>query len=58
VTIRLLTDVSSTDEALLRTCTKVLGCRRLGIRYERRDDILFGLLHLACSLICARFLTR
>jgi hypothetical protein len=33
-----------------------LGFRRLGTRYERRAEILLGLLHLACSLICARYL--
>jgi hypothetical protein len=30
--------------------------RRLGVRYERRADLLQGLLHLACALICLRFL--
>jgi transposase len=34
----------------------LLGFRRLGVRYERSSDILRGLLHLACSLICLRFL--
>ena len=34
----------------------LLGFRRLGVRYERRAEILEGLLHLACSLICIRFL--
>ena len=29
---------------------------RLGVRYERRADLLQGLLHLACALICLRFL--
>jgi hypothetical protein len=33
-----------------------LGCRRLQVRYERRADLLAGLLHLACALICLRFL--
>jgi hypothetical protein len=28
----------------------------LGVRYERRADLLQGLLHLACALICLRFL--
>ncbi len=35
-----------------RTLAWLLGCRRLGIRYERRTDLLQGLLHLACALIC------
>jgi transposase len=39
-----------------RTFSWVLGCRRLGVRYERRADLLQGLLHLACALICLRFL--
>jgi transposase len=39
-----------------RTFAWLLGCRRLGVRYERRADLLHGLLHLACSLICIRFL--
>ena len=34
----------------------VIGFRRLGVRYERRAEILEGFLHLACSLICLRFL--
>ncbi len=39
-----------------RTFAWLLGCRRLGVRYERRADLLRGLLHLACVLICLRFL--
>jgi transposase len=39
-----------------RTLAWLVGCRRLGVRYERRADILRGLLHLACTLICLRFL--
>ena len=41
-----------------RTFSWLLGCRRLGIRYERRADLLQGLLHLACALICLNFLAR
>ncbi len=40
-----------------RTFAWLLGCRRLGARYERRADLLQGLLHLACALVCVRFLT-
>ena len=40
-----------------RSLAWLLGCRRLGVRYERRADLLQGLLHLACSLICIRFLS-
>jgi transposase len=39
-----------------RTLSWLLGCRRLGVRYERRGDLLQGLLQLACALICLRFL--
>ncbi len=39
-----------------RSLSWLLGCRRLGLRYERRADLLRGLLHLACALICLRFL--
>ena len=39
-----------------RSLSWLLGYRRLGTRDERRADLLQGLLHLACSLICLRFL--
>jgi transposase len=39
-----------------RSLSWLLGCRRLGVRYERRTDLLQGLLHLACALLCCRFL--
>ncbi len=39
-----------------RTLSWLLGCRRLGVRYERRADVLQALLHLTCALICVRFL--
>ncbi|HKG28875.1 MAG TPA: IS5 family transposase [Thermomicrobiales bacterium] len=39
-----------------RTLAWLLGCRRLGVRYERRADLLQSLLHLACALVCVRFL--
>ncbi len=39
-----------------RSFAWLLGCRRLGVRYERRADLLQGLLHLACALTCLRFL--
>ena len=39
-----------------RTLSWLLGCRRLAVRYERRADLLRGLLHLACALLCVRFL--
>ena len=39
-----------------RSLSWLLGYRRLGVRYERRADVLQGLLHLACGLICLGFL--
>lgn len=30
----------------------LLTFRRLGVRFERRADLLQGLLHLACALLC------
>jgi IS5 family transposase len=39
-----------------RTLAWLLGYRRLSARYERRADLLQGLLHLACALICTRVL--
>jgi transposase len=39
-----------------RSLSWLLGCRRLGVRYERRADLLQGLLHLASALICLTFL--
>jgi len=41
-----------------RSLAWLLGFRRLGVRYERRADILRGLLHLGCAVICTRFLHR
>jgi transposase len=38
-----------------RTLSWALGIRRLGFRYERRADLLQGLLSLACALICLTF---
>jgi transposase len=35
-----------------RSLAWLLGFHRLGVRYERRADLLQGLLHLACALIC------
>ena len=34
----------------------LLGCRRRGVRYERRAALLQVLLHLACALACLQFL--
>jgi hypothetical protein len=37
-----------------RSIAWLVSNRRLGTRYERRADILTGLLHLACALICVK----
>jgi transposase len=39
-----------------RSLAWLLGYRRLGVRYERRADLLQGLLYLACALLCLRYL--
>lgn len=39
-----------------RTQAWLLGFHRLQVRYERSADLLIGLLHLACTLICVRTL--
>jgi len=39
-----------------RTLAWLSQYRRLAIRYERRDDIHEGFLHLGCALICANYL--
>jgi len=40
-----------------RSLAWLLGFRRLGMRYERRADLLQWLLRLACTLSCLHFLT-
>ena len=40
-----------------RSLAWLVGYRRLQVRYERRADILLGLMHLACSLICLKSLS-
>jgi transposase len=41
-----------------RTIAWLLAYRRLAVRYDRQTTTVLGLLHLACSLICVRFLQR
>ena len=36
----------------------LLAYRRLAVRYDRQATTVLGLLHLACALICVRFLRR
>jgi len=36
----------------------LLAYRRLAVRYDRQDTTVLGLLRLACTLICVRFLQR
>lgn len=39
-----------------RSLAWLVGHRRLGVRYERRADLLQAFLHLACGLVCLRLL--
>jgi len=41
-----------------RTLSWLNRCRRLTVRYERRDDIHQAFLSLACALICWKFVQR
>jgi transposase len=41
-----------------RSLAWLVGYRRLGVRYERRADMLQAFLHLACALVCLRALHR
>jgi IS5 family transposase len=41
-----------------RSLAWLVGYRRLQVRYERRADIVLGLVQLACVLICLNSLTR
>ena len=41
-----------------RTLSWIARCRRLAVRYERRDDVHLAFLVLACAAICFRFLQR
>jgi transposase len=41
-----------------RTLAWFARCRRLTIRYERRDDLFEAFHHLAAGLICLNFLAR
>jgi hypothetical protein len=43
---------------LKRTLAWLVGYRRLQVRYERRADILLGLVQLACVLICLNALQQ
>jgi hypothetical protein len=42
----------------LRSLAWLVGYRRLQMRYERRADILLGLVQLACALICLNSLNQ
>jgi IS5 family transposase len=39
-----------------RSLAWLVGYRRLGVRYERRADMLQTFLYLACTLVCLRAL--
>jgi hypothetical protein len=37
-----------------RSLAWLVGYRRVQVRYERRADLLLGLVYLACALICLK----
>jgi hypothetical protein len=41
-----------------RSLAWLVGYRRQQVRYERRADILLGLMSLACALMCLKQLNR
>jgi transposase len=41
-----------------RTIAWLVAFRRLTVRYDRHAATVLAFLHLACSLICLRFLRR
>jgi hypothetical protein len=41
-----------------RSLAWLVGYWRLQVRYERRADILLGVIHLACALLCLARLNR
>jgi transposase len=41
-----------------RTNAWLLAYRRLAIRFDRQADSVLTFLHLACALICLRFLQQ
>ena len=43
------------DQSIERTIAWLNRCRRLTIRYERRDDLDSAFLHLGSALICWHF---
>jgi IS5 family transposase len=43
---------------LERSLAWLVGCRRLQVRYERRADVLLGFAHLACAIICLKYLNQ
>ena len=51
-------DLRMPTHRLKRTLAWLVGYRRLQVRYERRADILLGLVQLACVLICLNALQQ
>ena len=51
-------DLRIPTHRLKRTLAWLVGYRRLQVRYERRADILLGLVQLACVLICLNALQQ
>ena len=46
------------DQSIERTLAWVLAFRKLATRYDRHAATVSALLHLACALICLRYLER
>ena len=46
------------EEQWLRAPVTRLALSGLAVRYDRLATTVLGLLHLACALICVRFLRR
>jgi transposase len=46
------------DKVIERTNAWVLAYRRLAARFDRQAASVLAFLHLACALICLRFLRR
>jgi transposase len=46
------------DKTIERTNAWVLAYRRLAVRFDRQAASVLAFLHLACALICLRFLRR
>jgi transposase len=46
------------EQTIERTIAWILAFRRLTVRYDRHAASVLAFLHLACALICLRFLRQ